>query len=115
MRPLGDPESDPASHTGYGCPGAPWGGMRSLITRATLTGGITELALVGAHMLMYPLGTRTDAFRPDPRRRPGVQPPSVRALFAADPLAARIPVVLVHGLVDQHSILAGMRPSLRRP
>jgi pimeloyl-ACP methyl ester carboxylesterase len=63
---------------------------------------------------MYPLGTRTEALRPDGRTRPGGQPPNARALFAADPLAARIPVVLVHGLVDNRSIFAVMRRSLRR-
>src|SRR3712207_6925219 len=43
--------------------------VRSLMTRTALTGGITELALVGAHMLMYPLGTRAEQLRPDPRCR----------------------------------------------
>ena len=114
MHPLSDPESDPASHTGAVGPGAPRHPVRSLMTRAALTGGITELALVGAHMLMYPLGTRAERLRPDPRCRPGEQPPTVRALFAADPLAARVPVVLVHGLIDNHSIFAVMRRSLRR-
>ena len=94
--------------------GAPRGGLRALCSPATLTGGLTELAWVGAHVLMYPLGTRTEALRPDPRNRPGDQPPAVRALFAADPLAARIPVLLVHGLVDNRSIFAVMRRSLRR-
>jgi pimeloyl-ACP methyl ester carboxylesterase len=63
---------------------------------------------------MYPLGTRTESLRPDPRNRHGEQPPAVRALFAADPLAARIPVVLVHGLIDNRSIFTVMRRSLRR-
>ena len=63
---------------------------------------------------MYPLGTRTEELRPDPRIRPGEQPPGVRALFAADPLAARIPVVLVHGLVDNRSVFAVMRRGLRK-
>jgi pimeloyl-ACP methyl ester carboxylesterase len=79
-----------------------------------VTGGLTELAWVGAHLLMYPLGTRTEELRPDPRIRPGEQPPEVRALFAADPLAARIPVVLVHGLVDNRSVFAVMRRGLRK-
>jgi alpha-beta hydrolase superfamily lysophospholipase len=79
-----------------------------------LAGGLTELAWVSAHVLMYPLGTRTEELRPDGRRRPSGQPPGARALFAADPLAARIPVVLVHGLIDNRSIFAVMRRSLRR-
>lgn len=89
-------------------------GLRGLCSPATLAGGLTELAWVGAHALMYPLGARTEALRPDPRVRPGAQPPAARALFAADPLAARIPVLLVHGLVDNRSVFTVLRRSLRR-
>jgi pimeloyl-ACP methyl ester carboxylesterase len=104
----------PESHTETIPDGAPRGRLRALCSPAALTGGLTELAWVGAHVLMYPLGTRTESLRPDPRNRPGEQPPGVRALFAADPLAARTPVVLVHGLVDNRSIFTVMRRSLRR-
>jgi triacylglycerol esterase/lipase EstA (alpha/beta hydrolase family) len=106
--------SGPESHTTAAHDGAPRGGLRALCRTATLTGGLTELAWVWAHVLLYPLGTRTEELRPDGRKRPGGQPPSARALFAADPLAARIPVVLVHGLIDNRSIFAVMRRSLRR-
>lgn len=106
--------SAPESHTTAVADGAPRGGLRALCTPAALTAGITELAWIGAHVLMYPLGTRTEELRPDGRKRPGGQPPSARALFAADPLAARIPVVLVHGLIDNRSIFTVMRRSLRR-
>ena len=93
---------------------APSRGLRSLISPAMLTGGITELAWVGAHALLYPLGTRTEQLRLDDRYRPGAQPPVVRALFADDPLAAHIPVVLVHGLIDNRSVFTVMRRALRR-
>jgi hypothetical protein len=106
--------SCPDSHTAQSGQAGPRGGLRALCTPATLTGGLTELAWVGAHVLMYPLGTRTPALRLDPRRRPGEQPAAVRALFAADPLAARIPVLLVHGLVDNRSVFSVMQRSLRR-
>jgi hypothetical protein len=89
-------------------------GLRSLISSATLAGSLTELAWVGAHALLYPLGTRTEQLRIDGRCRPGIQPPVVRALFATDPLAAHVPVVLVHGLVDNRSIFTLMRRALRR-
>jgi hypothetical protein len=114
MRSTSGPGSRPESHTVTLPDGAPPGGLRALCNPAILTGGLTELAWVGAHVLMYPLGTRTEALRPDPRNRPGDQAPGVRALFAADPLAARIPVLLVHGLIDNRSIFAVMRRSLRR-
>ena len=114
MGPSNAPRSTPESHTATLAGGAPRGGLRALVSPQTLTGGLTELAWLSAHALLYPLGTRTEQLRPDGRYRPGVQPPAVRALFAADPLAARIPVLLVHGLVDNRSIFAVMRRSLRR-
>jgi hypothetical protein len=114
MQPTSDPDSGPESHIGSAPPGSPRGALRSLCTPATLTGGLTELAWVGAHVLLYPFGTRSEPLRPDGRFRPGAQSPAVRALFADDPLAARIPVLLVHGLVDNSSAFAVMRRSLRR-
>ena len=114
MRPSSAAHSAPESHTTTLPGGAPRGGLRALVSPQTLTGGLTELAWVSAHALLYPLGTRTEQVRPDGRYRPGDQPPTVRAMFAADPLAARIPVLLVHGFVDNRSIFAVMRRSLRR-
>jgi Palmitoyl protein thioesterase len=114
MRALSGPGSSPESHTTPVADATPRGGLRSLCSASTLTGGLTELAWVGAHVLLYPFGTRTETLRPDPRTRPGEQPPGVRALFAADPLAARIPVLLVHGLVDNRSVFSVMHRSLRR-
>ena len=114
MRAVDDPGLQPEWHTGAAPEPAPPGGLRGLCRPSTLTGGLTELAWLGAHVLMYPLGTRTAVLRPDARNRPGNQPPAVRALFAADPLAARIPVVLVHGLVDNRSVFSVMSRSLRR-
>ena len=114
MRPASAARSGPESHTTALAGGAPRGGLRGLISPQAITGGLTELAWVGAHALLYPLGTRSEPVRPDVRFRPGEQPPTVRALFAADPLAARVPVLLVHGFVDNRSIFAVMRRSLRR-
>ncbi|KQS73853.1 lipase [Modestobacter sp. Leaf380] len=88
--------------------------LRSLCTPATVTGGLTELAWVGAHALLWPLGTRTQQREPDAAVRPEWQPPAVRAFFAEDPLAARVPVVLVHGMVDNRSVFTVMRRGLRR-
>jgi len=113
MRPTSTPGSEPASHTTTARDAAPRSALRALFSSATLTGSLTELAWVGAHVLMYPLGTWTEQLQPDSLHRPG-QSPAVRALFAADPLASRIPVLLVHGLVDNRSIFAVMRRSLRR-
>jgi hypothetical protein len=114
VRATDDAGPRPHWHTSPAPAIAPPRGLRGLCRSSTLTGGLTELAWVGAHVLMYPLGTRTAVLRPDARNRPGNQPPAVRALFAADPLAARIPVLLVHGLVDNRSVFSVMSRSLRR-
>ncbi|MDK3256223.1 esterase/lipase family protein [Blastococcus capsensis] len=113
MRPSSDLDSRPGWHTEADAEVTPRG-LRALCSPTTLTGGLTELAWVGAHVLMYPLGTRMEALRADPHKRAGAQPAAVRALFAADPLAARVPVLLVHGLVDNRSVFAVMRRSLRK-
>jgi pimeloyl-ACP methyl ester carboxylesterase len=88
--------------------------LRSLCRPTTVTGGLTELAWVGAHAVLWPLGTRAAVPCVDDRIRPEWQPPAVRAFFAADPLAARVPVVLVHGMVDNRSVFTVMSRALRR-
>jgi hypothetical protein len=80
----------------------------------TVSGGLTELAWMGAHAVMYPLGAWTEHLSPDPVVRPDGLSPAARALFADDPLAARVPVLLVHGMVDNRSVFTLMRRSLRR-
>ena len=114
MLPSSVAGSGSESHIDAAPSGTPRGGLRSLCTPATVTGGLTELAWVGAHMLLYPIGTRREQLRVDTRNRPAPQPPGVRALFAADPLSARIPVLLVHGMIDNRSVFAFMGRSLRR-
>ena len=114
MHPSSELGSEPDSHpvAFRGVP--PREGIRSLGGAALVTGTLTELAWVSAHMLLYPLGTRREQLRVDTRVRPGAQPPEARALFAADPLAARIPVLLVHGMIDNRSVFAVMGRTLRR-
>ena len=107
------PAPSPDSHT-EPLPVAAPRGLRSLCSPAVVAGGLTELAWLGAHVLMYPLGARTEALRLDPRIRPGAVPLGVRALFGDDPLAARTPVLLVHGLIDNRSVFTVMQRNLRR-
>src|SRR5438309_1074729 len=63
MPPTGNPGSRPESHIEELSGGTPRGGLRSLCSPGTLAGGLTELAWIGAHVLMYPLGTRTEQVR----------------------------------------------------
>ena len=67
MRPAPSPES----HIEGLDTGTPRGGLRSLCSPAGVAGGLAELAWIGAHVLMYPLGARTEPLRLDPRIRPG--------------------------------------------
>jgi pimeloyl-ACP methyl ester carboxylesterase len=113
MQVSSEPGRDPESHTADASP-VQRSGLRAFCTTTTLTGGLTELAWIGAHSLLYPLGARTERLRPDLSLRPGVQPASVRALWSADPLAGRTPVLLVHGFIDNRSVFTLMRRGMRR-
>ncbi|MGY1834109.1 esterase/lipase family protein [Blastococcus sp. SYSU DS0510] len=113
MRRSSELDSAPGWHTADDAEATPRG-LRALCSPAGIAGGLTELAWVGAHALIYPLGARMERLRTDPGTRTGDLPPTVRALYAVDPLAARTPVLLVHGLIDNRSVFAVMRRSLRR-
>ncbi len=106
--------STPDGGSAVAAVGATLRAVRSLCTPAMVGGGLTELAWVGAHALLWPLGARTEPLPADTGVRPDRQPPAVRAFFAEDPLASRVPVVLVHGMVDNRSIFTVMRRGLRR-
>lgn len=113
--PEGSGHSGPApTISALGMPDVARRALRTLCTPSTVAGGLTELAWVGAHAVLWPLGTRTEQLRPDGRMRTERQPAAVRACFAADPLAARVPVVLVHGMIDNRSVFTVMRRGLRR-
>ena len=75
-----------------------------------------ELGWIAAHLATYPLGLIRDAGdRLDPRRLSVSDlPPAERGLFVADVAAASTPVLLVHGIVDNRTIFAPLRRSLRR-
>ena len=108
------PAPSPDSHTDALPTAPPRGALRSLCSPSVVAGGLAELAWLGAHVLMYPLGARTETLRLDPRMRPGAVPLGARALFGDDPLAARTPVLLVHGLIDNRSVFTVMQRNLRR-
>ena len=108
MRPSSDPGCRPrVAHDDRDRGSATRGPAQSSVARPTLTGGLTELAWVGAHVLMYPLGTRgaTPPARPPPPARESSRRPS-GPCSPTIPWAARTPVVLVHGLVDNRSVFS---------
>jgi len=76
-----------------------------------------EAAWATAHLVMYPLGLLSAPTRtPDGRSQ---QPfsglsPEQRRLFHYDVDAAQTPILLVHGIIDNHAIFTVMERALRR-
>ena len=74
-----------------------------------------EVAWIGAHVALYPLGLLAE------RRRQDTQTytlddlrPVHRGLIIGDVEAAGTPILLVHGVVDNRSVFAVLRRGLRR-
>ena len=79
------------------------------------SGVAIEAAWATAHMLMYPLGLLSPA-RATGRRRHDLQGlnPEQRGLFHQGVDAAETPILLVHGIIDNHAIFTVMERALRR-
>ena len=77
--------------------------------------GAVELAWIGAHVVLYPLGLLEERSRPN---RAGYSlaglRPVHRGLIVGDVEAAGTPILMIHGLVDNRSIFAVLRRGLRR-
>ena len=94
------------------------GGISRVLTRDVprLASGVAvEAGWVAAHLVMYPLGLFSDLpARPARRHDLDGLSPQQRGLvhYAVD--AAGTPIMLVHGIVDNHSIFTVMERALRR-
>lgn len=103
-----------ASRTG---PGAAASGLARFVTRDAprfASGLAVEVGWTAAHLLMYPLGiwpNRLDQV--DRRHDLGGLSAQQRSLFHADLDASGTPILLVHGIVDNHSIFTVMEHALR--
>jgi triacylglycerol lipase len=75
-----------------------------------------EAAWATAHMLMYPLGFMSKPTRIARRRRHDLSglSPEQRSLFRHRIDAAETPIVLVHGIIDNHATFTWMEYALRR-
>ncbi len=79
------------------------------------SGVAVELGWTAAHLLMYPLGIRPSRFeQPDPRHDLDGLSAEQRGLIHTSMDAADTPILLVHGIVDNHSIFTVMEHALRR-
>ena len=77
---------------------------------------MAEAAWAAAHMVMYPLGLLAPARVTDAPRHHTLSglSPEQRGLFHFDLAAAETPILLVHGIIDNHVTFTVMERSLRR-
>ena len=74
-----------------------------------------EIASIAAHLAMYPAGMLAEsAALVDDRARLDPLPPVTRGLLLGDVAAAGVPVVLVHGIVDNRAAFTVIRRALQR-
>ena len=91
------------------------GAVRALATPTGLTGAAVEAAWLTTHLALYPWGL---VVRHGSDSQHGYRvehlPPVQRGLVISDVEAAGTPILLVHGMVDNHSIFTLLRLGLRR-
>lgn len=91
------------------------GAVRALATPTGLVGAAVEAAWLSTHLALYPSGL---LLRHGADSQHGYRvehlPPVQRGLVISDVEAAGTPILLVHGMVDNHSIFTLLRLGLRR-
>ena len=89
-------------------------GARSALSPRVVQGAAVEVGWVTAHLAMYPLGLlRNGNHRAERLNLEGLAP-AQRGLLVSDVAAAATPIVLIHGIVDNHTIFALLRRHLLR-
>jgi pimeloyl-ACP methyl ester carboxylesterase len=89
---------------------------RAILSPHGIRGTALEVAWMGAHLVIYPLGLVRDQARLQGHDRLDVAslPPVQRGLVISDVEAAGTPILLVHGMVDNRSVFTLLRRGLRR-
>jgi triacylglycerol lipase len=92
-------------------------GARSAISLRVLQGAAVELGWLATHLVMYPLGlvglVGDAKQRPDRLNLSGLTP-TQRSRLINDLWAAGTPIMLAHGIVDNHTVFSLMRRQLLR-
>jgi pimeloyl-ACP methyl ester carboxylesterase len=92
-------------------------GARSAISPRVLQGAAVELGWFTTHLVMYPLGlvglVGGADHRADRLNLSGLTP-TQRSLLIKDVWAADTPIMLAHGIVDNHTVFTLMRRQLLR-
>ena len=95
-------------------------GLSRLVARDmphVVSGLMIEAAWATAHLVMYPLGLRAapaPATRRSRRHNFSGLSPEQRGLFHHGVDAAETPILLVHGIIENHAIFTVMERALRR-
>ncbi len=88
---------------------------KAILTPKGIKGATVEVAWVSAHAALWPLGMIEERAREEVLRNnlEGL-PPVQRGLIIGDVEAAGTPIILVHGVIDNHSIFTLLRRGLNR-
>jgi triacylglycerol lipase len=89
-------------------------GARSAITPRVLQGAAVEIGWMTTHLAMYPLGLLSGSESRVERLSLTGLTPAQRSLLVSDVRAAGTPILLAHGIIDNHTIFALMRRQLAR-
>lgn len=88
---------------------------KSLLNPAGLRGVAKEAAWLATHVAMYPFGLMEDKYRhAEERHNLDGLPPVQRGLIIGDVEAAGTPIILIHGIIDNHTVFAYLRRALNR-
>ncbi len=88
---------------------------KAVLTPAGVKGVLVEAAWLSTHVAMYPMGLLEERARDEVllHNLEGL-PPVQRGLIIGDVEAAGTPIIMVHGVIDNHSIFTVLRRSLSR-
>lgn len=88
---------------------------KAVLNPAGIKGVATEVAWLATHVVMYPMGLVEERAREEVLRHnlEGL-PPIQRGLIIGDVEAAGTPIIMVHGVIDNHSIFTVLRRGLSR-
>lgn len=88
---------------------------RTLLNPSGARGTAVEIAWLSSHVVMYPLGLAGERFRDaGPQLTMEGLPLEHRGLLIHDVEAAGTPIILVHGVVDNHTVFTLLKRGLRR-
>jgi triacylglycerol lipase len=89
-------------------------GARSALSPRVLQGAAVELGWITTHLAMYPLGLVGSTGNRAERLTLRGLTPAQRSLLVGDVRAAGTPILLAHGIIDNHTVFALMRRQLLR-